>query len=283
MALSGPPAACAACAAASFLGALVVVGLAYDAPPRSVGARADGFLEGFRIIAGDRGLALITGLGLVQTFTRGCLAVLTVAVAIDLLETGDPGVGVLTAAVGAGGMLGSLFAFRLVGRGRLAAWFGLGVALFGAPLILIGAIAEQAPTLVLLGVVGIGNALIDVGGFTLLSRLSDETILARMFAGFDAILTLGIAAGSLVTPAIIEGLGLRPALVAIGLLAPLAVVLARPALRRLDADMRVRDADVELLRVIPMLGRLPVATVGAARRGARAHRGRAAPDRLQPG
>jgi CRP-like cAMP-binding protein len=218
-------------------------------------------MEGFRIIAGDRGLALITGLGLVQTFTRGCLGVLIVAVAIDLLATGDPGVGVLTASVGAGGMLGSLFAFRLVGRGRLAAWFGLGIALFGAPLILIGAVAEQAPTLALLGVVGIGNALIDVAGFTLLGRLSDETVLARMFAGFEAILTLGFAAGSLVTPALIEGLGLRTSLVAIGLLAPLAVLLARPALRRLDADMLVRDADVGLLRDIPMLGHLPVATV----------------------
>ena len=261
MALAGPAAAFAACAVASLVGALAVVGLAYDAPPRSGGARADGYLEGFRIIVGDRGLALITGLGLVQTFTRGCLGVLTVAVAIDLLGTGDPGVGVLSAAVGAGGMLGSLLAFRLVGRGRLATWFGLGVALFGAPLVLIGGIAEQAPTLVLLGVVGMGNALIDVAGFTLLGRLTDEAVLARMFAGFEAVLTFGIAAGSLMTPVIIDGLGLRASLVAIGLLAPLAVVLARPALRRLDADMRVRDADVELLRVIPMLGNLPVATV----------------------
>jgi CRP-like cAMP-binding protein/predicted MFS family arabinose efflux permease len=261
MALAGPAAAFAACAVASLVGALAVVGLAYDAPPRSVGARADGFLAGFRIIAGHRGLALITGLGFVQTFTRGCLAVLTVAVAIDLLGTGDPGVGVLSAAVGAGGMLGSLLAFRLVGRGRLASWFGLGVALFGAPLVLIGGIAEQAPTLVLLGVVGMGNALIDVAGFTLLGRLSDETVLARMFAGFEAVLTFGVAAGSLVTPVIIDGLGLRTTLVAIGLLAPLAVVLARPALRRLDADMLVRDADVELLRVIPMLSGLPVATI----------------------
>jgi CRP-like cAMP-binding protein len=261
MALAGPAAAFAACAVASLVGALAVVALPYDAPPRSGGARADGFLEGFRIILGDRGLALITGLGLVQTFTRGCLAVLTVAVAIDLLGTGDAGVGVLSAAVGAGGMLGSLLAFRLVGRGRLATWFGLGVALFGAPLVLVGGVAEQAPTLVLLGIVGMGNALIDVAGFTLLGRLSDEAVLARMFAAFEAILTLGIAAGSLMTPVLIEGLGLRSSLVAIGLLAPLAVLVARPALRRLDADMRVRDADVELLRVIPMLAGLPVASV----------------------
>ncbi|HMJ35358.1 MAG TPA: MFS transporter [Baekduia sp.] len=263
LAVSGPAAVFGACAGASLLGGLVVVGLSYDAPPRPETAAGAGprVLQGFTTIAANRGLALITGLGLVQTFTRGCLTVLTVVVAIDLLKTGDPGVGVLTAAVGAGGMLGSLLAFGLVGRGRLALWFGVGVALFGAPLVLVGAVPEQAPTIVLLGVVGIGNALIDVGGFTLLARLADETVLARMFAGFEAILTLGVAAGSLVTPLVVELLGVRPALVAIGLLAPLAVAAGRPALRRLDADMRVRDTDIEAMRAIRMLGALPVATI----------------------
>ena len=196
-----------------------------------------------------------------QTFTRGCLTVFTVVVAIDLLRTGNPGVGVLTAAVGAGGMLGSLLAFGLVGRGRLALWFGVGVALFGAPLVVVGAVPEQVPTILLLGLIGIGNALIDVGGFTLLARLTDETVLARMFAGFEAILTLGVAAGSLVAPLVIDLIGVRPALVVIGLLAPLAVTAGWPALRRIDATVRVRDADVATLRSIHMLGVLPVATI----------------------
>ena len=89
-------------------------------------------MQGFSTIAGDRGLALITALCFVQTFTRGCLTVFIVVGAIELLDTGDPGVGILTAAVGAGGMLGSILAFGLVGRGRLALWFGVGIALFGA-------------------------------------------------------------------------------------------------------------------------------------------------------
>ena len=109
--------------------------------------------------------------------------------------------------------------------------------------------------------VGIGNALIDVGGFTLLARLADETVLARMFAGFEAILTLGIAAGGLLAPLIIDLLGVRLALVAVGLVAPLAVAAAWPALRRLDARMRVRDADIDLLRGVGMLGALPAATI----------------------
>jgi Cyclic nucleotide-binding domain len=269
LAVSGPAAVFGACAGASLIGGLVVVGLSYDAPPRPAALsttatgrrRAVQFLQGFKTIAADRRLALITGLGLVQTFTRGCLTVLTVVVAFDLLDTGDAGVGVLVAAVGAGGMLGSLLAFGLVGRGRLALWFGAGVALFGAPLVLVGAVPHAATTIALLAVVGIGNALIDVAGFTLLARLTDETVLARMFAGFEAILTLGVAAGSLVTPLVIELIGVRPALVLIGLLAPLAVAVSRLALGRLDDEMRVRDADIETLRAVPMLEALPVATV----------------------
>ena len=263
LAVSGPAAVFAACAAASLLAGWLVVGLAYDAPPRAeaAGGRGREMLQGFATIVADRRLALILTLGTVQTFTRGCLSVFVVVVAIDLLDTGDPGVGVLSAAVGAGGVLGSVLALGLVRGGGLARWLGAGVALFGAPLAVIGVAPEQAAAISLLGLVGIGNALIDVGGFTLLARLADETVLARMFAGFEAILTLGVAAGGLLTPLIIELLGVRLALVSVGLLAPIAVAASWPALRRLDAGMRVRDADIEIMRGIRMLGALPVATI----------------------
>ena len=277
LATSGPAAVFAACAAASLLGGLVVVGLSYDAPPRSNAAVSGGheILQGFATIAADRRLALITSLGFAQTLTRGCLTVFTVVVAIDLLGTGDPGVGVLTAAVGAGGMLGSILAFGLVGRGRLALWFGVGVALFGAPLVVIGAVPEQAAAILMLGVVGIGNALIDVGGFTLLARLADERVLARMFAGFEAILTLGIAAGALLTPLVVELLGVRLALVATGLLAPLAVAASWRALERLDAEVRVRDERHRDYARGPHAGRAAGGDGRAAGRRARTRRLRA--------
>lgn len=263
LAASGPAAVFAACAAASLSGGLVVVGLPYDAPPRAEVAARGGreVLQGFATIAADRTLALFTGLGTVQTFTRGCLTVFAVVVAIDLLGTGNAGVGILTAAVGAGGMIGSILAFGLVRGGGLALWFGVGIALFGAPLTVIGVVPEEAVVIVLLGLVGVGNALIDVAAFTLLARLTDETVLARMFTGFEAILTLGVAVGGALTPVIIELLGVRVALVLVGLLAPLAVAASWPALRRLNSRIRVRDADIETLRGIRMLGALPVATI----------------------
>src|SRR5215204_5117258 len=101
----------AVCAAASLVGGLVVVGLPYDLPPRErrpdrIGARAG--LQGFSAIRADRGLLLITGLGAAQTFTRGSLSVFSVVVAIELLDLGEGGVGVLNAAIGAGAVLGSI-------------------------------------------------------------------------------------------------------------------------------------------------------------------------------
>ena len=289
LAASGVASVFAVCAAASLVAGLVVIALPYDVPPRAARpARTDGraVLQGFATIAGERGLLLITGLGFAQTFTRGCLSVLTVAVAIELLDIGEAGVGVLNAAIGAGAVLGSILTFRLVGRGGLAAWFGLGIALWGAPLVVLGVIPEAGAAIVLLAVVGIGNALIDVGGFTMLARLADESVLARMFAAFEAILTIGIAAGALLTPLILELLDIRATLVAVGVVTPIAVVACWAELRRLDGRMRVRDADIELLQQVPMLRALPQPTIeqlAAALEHAEIPRGRAVFEQGAPG
>ena len=77
--------------------------------------------EGIRAVSRSGDLALIMGLAAAQTLVRGALTVLTVVVAIDLLGTGEPGVGVLNAAIGAGAVLGSLAASLLVGTRRLGA------------------------------------------------------------------------------------------------------------------------------------------------------------------
>jgi len=265
LSVSDPAVAFSLCAALSLLGGLVVVALPYDPPPRDMPVKRSPSRDvalGFVSIARDRHLSLITGLGVVQTFTRGCLTVLAVVVAINLLGLGDPGVAVLNAAIGAGGVLGSVGAFTLLRRGGLGTWFGIGIALFGAPLVLVGALPTTVCAVVLLGLVGVGNALIDVCGFTLLARLTDEKVLARMFAGFEAVLTLGVALGGLAAPLMVETFGPRGALVAVGLLAPAVVLVTLPAQRRLDAEMQVRDADISVLRSVPMLRLLPAATIG---------------------
>ncbi len=262
---SGPAAVLVAAAAASALAGVLVLRVRYEAPPRLTKAHAGTpvaeALEGIRVISTDRTLTMLTGLTTLQTFTRGALSVFSVVVAIKLLGAGAAGVGLLTAAVGAGAIIGSLSAALLVGHGGLARWFGIGVAAWGAPLAVIALLANLWSAILMLAIVGIGNALVDVGVFTLLARLTEDAVLARVYAAFEGIITLGVAAGAIATPALIAALGIRGALVAIAVVAPAGVVIYWRPLRVLDDRMQVQDADVALLRRLPMLRPLPTVTI----------------------
>ena len=174
--LAGVTSVFAVAAAASFWAALLLTRLRYEAPPRPPAPLGSNLLrsaaEGIRAVSRNADLALIMGLAVAQTLIRGALTVLTVVVAIDLLDTGEPGVGLLSAAIGAGAVLGSLAASLLVDTRRLGAWFAVGVTLWGVPVTLIGVFPQQVAALGLLACVGVGNALIDLGGFTLLGRMA---------------------------------------------------------------------------------------------------------------
>lgn len=260
---AGPAVVFAACAGCSLGAGALVVGLAYEAPFRAASVKIKGrtALDGLKTIMADRDLLLITGLTTAQTFTRGALSVMSVIVAVSLLDTGAPGVGILNGAVGAGAVVGSFLALLLVRPGRLARWLGIGVMLWGLPLAGVGALPHEAAAIALLAIVGIGNALVDVGAFTLPARLADETVMARVFAAFEGILTLGVVAGAAAAPVVIELLGIRGALVTLGFVGPVAAAAAWPALRRLDLRMLGRDADIRFLRLVPLFEPLPQATM----------------------
>ncbi|WP_369254143.1 MFS transporter [Geodermatophilus amargosae] len=252
-------------AGASLWAAALLLRLRYDAPPRpsattGVHLVREG-VEGVRAVVGNGDLALIVGLAAAQTFTRGALTVLTVVVAIDLLGTGEPGVGTLTAAVGAGAVLGSLGASMLVGTRRLGAWFAVGVVLWGLPVTLIGVFPQQAAALVLLACVGVGNALIDVGGFTLLGRITPDDVLARVFGVLESLVALAMGVGAVVAALVVELTGVRTALLTVGLLCPVAAAASWRRLRRMDRSVGVRDRDIGLLQAVPMLHALPLPAV----------------------
>ena len=116
----------------------------------SVGAALTDTVDGFRAIVADPRLRLVVGLYCAENLVAGSLNVLIVVSALQLLDLGNSGVGVLNGAIGAGGVVGALVAAALLGRRRIASDFGLGLVLCGAPLILIAAIPGTAVTLVLL-------------------------------------------------------------------------------------------------------------------------------------
>src|SRR5215217_4210926 len=181
----GSPAAVFAAAAVLSLGSgALLVRLFYEAPPRGAPQPLSRILretvEGFRALVRYRDAGLLFGVGFGQTLTRGFLNVFLVVMALELLDTGDSGVGVLTAAMGVGAVAGSLAASMLVSGRRLAAVAGIGVALWGLPLTLCGLLPNRPAVLALMGVIGVGNALVDIGVFTLPARLVPEELLARV-------------------------------------------------------------------------------------------------------
>jgi MFS family permease len=261
----------AVAAAASFWAALLMMRVRYDAPPRASAPRRPSLIreaaEGIRAVTHNRGLQLVLGLAAAQSLTRGALTVFSVVVAIELLGMGDAGVGALMAAVGVGAVAGSLAASLLVGTGRLGAWFALGVALWGLPIALVGVFPQQAAALLMLAFVGVGNALIDVAGFTLIGRLAPDTVLARVFGLLESLVAVSIGLGSILASALIEWFGVEAALVSIGLVCPLLAVVAWRGLRRLDRSVHVLDEDIGLLQQVPMFTPLPLPAIEQLARG----------------
>jgi hypothetical protein len=106
--------------------------------------------------------------------------------------------------------------------------------------------------LVALGALGLGNALLDVNGFTLLHRLLPDHVAGRAFGAFWSGTDGALALGAVLAPVLIAGLGLSWAMVATGALLALAPVLLWPWLRRVDAHAGAHPDDVALLRGVPL-------------------------------
>jgi hypothetical protein len=274
LAVSGPAAVFAVVAGASLWSAVLMLGLHYETPPKQIeAATATGLwtqtAEGLATMVRNQDIGLICGLGTAQAFTRGCLTVFAVVVSVDLLKLGESGVGLLSAAVGIGGVAGSLAVSLLVGSRRLGSWFSLAIAMWGAPFVLIGAFPGTAAALILLAVVGIANALDDFSLYSLIGRLVDDRVLGRVFGVDESLVSAAVGVGAVVTPAVIAAVGIRSALVVLGAICPILAALGWTRLRVLDRTLAVRTAEIHVLRSAPMLRVLPAVTIEQLARAVR--------------
>jgi predicted MFS family arabinose efflux permease len=217
-------------------------------------------LAGFRLVGSDSRLRLIIGLFGAQTIVSGALSVMIVVMAIDLLSLGNGGVGTLNAAVGVGGVVGSLVAFALVGRGKLASDFAVGLVAWGLPIALIGLWVNASVAVAMLVVVGIGNTLVDVAGLTLLQRVVPDEVLGRVFGVLESVFAATIGLGAVLAPLLIHLAGARAALLMVGALLPVLTAVTWPMLIRIDRGA-ADPARLALLRQVPFMAPLPEATL----------------------
>jgi MFS family permease len=214
-------------------------------------------VAGFSALAGEREARVIVSLYFCQTLVAGALRVLLVVTALDLLDVGNAGLGFLNAAMGVGGIIGVAVAFALIGRRRLASDFGLGLFLIGAGLGLIGVWPTFLGAILLIGVFGIGNTLVDVSAVTLLQRAVRDEVLGRVFGALQSILVLGLAVGALIAPVLLDWIGTRATLIAFGALLPILALLLSRRLRTIDARATIPAERVELLKANPIFAPLP--------------------------
>jgi len=218
-------------------------------------------LAGFRTILGDGRLRLVVGLLAVYTLLDGALDVLIVVLALDTLDLGNSGVGFLNSTAGVGGLVGVVLAAALVGRARLASDIGLGMALWGVPILLIGLWPSKASALVLLAAMGAATTVLAVAGDTLLQRAVPDEVLSRVFGVLDSVMLVAIAVGAGVAPVLVDAFGARVALVAVGAVLPLLAVLTWRRLGAIDDAAVVPERELELVRWHPVFAPLPEPTL----------------------
>jgi MFS family permease len=261
LAATSPGVVFAATAVTYLWSALLVVRIRAERPePTAVQEHlARQALDGFKLIAVDGKLRLLIGLFAAQTLVAGALNVLIVVTALDLLDLGDAGVGYLNSAIGIGGLLGALAAAALVGRRNLASPFGIGIVLWGVPIALIGLWPEPLPALLLLGLLGVGNTVVDVAGLTLLQRAVPDEILARVFGVLESLAVATIGLGAITAPLLVSAFGARTAMVITGALLPVVAALFWRRLTQIDQGSHPAEA-LDLLRSLPLFRPLPPAT-----------------------
>jgi MFS family permease len=266
LATSGPPLALAAAGVVSAAGAVLAAGARPASDPTRAAGRvresaSGALLAGIRELSRLPHLRVVVGAFWAQTFVRGMLNVYLVALAISELGLGDGGIGLLSGAFGAGVLAGAAASVQLVGRRRLGVPFAAGLALWGLPFLAVAIRLSTTVAIVSLVVAGIGNAVLDVSGFTLMQRLADDRTLGRVFGVFYVGVLTTVGLGSILAPALIHLLGFRSSMALSGLLLPVLAAILLRHLVRLDRDTDVPQATVAAIAAVPLFSPLPATSL----------------------
>jgi MFS family permease len=265
---SGSAAVFAVFAVLTLFGALLVARLRVDVGAVTPEARIDAAdvfhetLRGFQTLRRAREPRLVVLLLSAGVIVVGALDVLFVATAIDLLGIGAGGAGFLSAAFGAGAIVGAASTIMLVGRRRLTPSLAGGAVLFGAPIGLVAVAPSAVSAPVLFAAAGAGRSVGDVSGRTLLQRISPNDVLSRVFGVLEGLMMLALVVGSVGAAILIEASGVQTALVVVGAFLPVIILVSSGRLLSIDRSAEAPDAEIlRLLRAIPFFAPLPAPAI----------------------
>ena len=287
LAVSGPPATLTVCAVLAFLGAMLMVPIARREPRRArrelrrlrrtqlthdVGEPSLGVFATVRHSVREvrrlpSAFGVLGAIGATYMLV-GALDLVFVVYASEVLGMSESGPGLLSSAVGAGAVISSLAATRLVRRPRLAPLIVGGIATIALAVATLATAGGVPAALALLAVVGFCKALIVLASRMLLQRSAPPGSLAAMFAMVELLVGLSMFAGSIGAQAVIAASGAPAALYALGGLLVALLALTWRSLRKADDAATVPVVAISLLRRLPLFQPLPPLALEAVARAA---------------
>lgn len=260
--------AVAACAVSMLAATVLVLRIPASAAVVPAGRTpiAPGTMAGLRQVRAEPAARLPLATSAGQGLVEGAVDVLIVLLALEVLDLGDGGVGLLTAIVGVGAIIGGLASSSLVGRARLAPALLTGTVLTGTAMVLIWFLPTAA---LLLAAIGLGYSVTGVATRTILQRLTPIPVMGRMFGLMESVTLAGLAAGALLAPIVSNAVGVEAAFALFGLVLPAAVGTMWRMLRSADSSVSVPVAILELLRRIEFVAGMEPEAIEALARGSR--------------
>lgn len=238
--------ACATCA-------LLTLGLhltdADDAPPMTSGTTERSAMAILRSPAART----LTSLVSVEQVLVGAMDILLVVIAIDLLSMDQSGPPLLNAAIGVGALVGAGTTLALTVGQRVAPALIAGALLTGAAFAMTSLATTAWLASALLVACGAGKVVFDVALRTLVQRALPEHLLTAVFGVLEAVTMGALALGSLLVPVLVSAVGIHGAIMAAGLLLPLAALLVSRPVLRIDRSVQVPVDVAELLAGVPIL------------------------------
>lgn len=195
-----------------------------------------------------------------QVVTRGLLNALVVVAAIELLGMGQGGLGLLSAALGLGGLVGAIFAISWTRPEQLIRTEIIGLVFWGLPIAVIGILPWPAVALAAMVVIGVANATYDVALFTIFQRGCPNDDRAPVMSVLESVIGLGAISGSLLAPVLLI-FGTRGALLAAGAILPILALVIYWRIGHAERITVVNEELVHLLRKVPAFAELPLTAV----------------------
>jgi CRP-like cAMP-binding protein/MFS family permease len=203
----------------------------------------------------------VLGVSAARNLVIGAFDVLLVVVALQALDLGDRGPGLLSALVGAGAVVSTLLVTFVVRRAQLRRALTGGLIAAAVMLVALGSFTEAAVAFVVLPLIGVCLSSMENLSRMLLQRSTDPRSLGPLFACLGLVSGIAQVAGVGVAQGLLAVADLDVALIGTGvILAVIAAATAR-ALREADSNADVPVVEMALLSQLPMFAPLPAATL----------------------